>query len=62
MSFRIDLETGPGGASVYVASSSPPRLLGDGCGCRRWRDGEQWHLEPCERHAREILDNPEAIW
>lgn len=62
MSFRIDVATGPDGASVHVAASSPPRLLGDGCGCRRWRECDRWHLEPCERHAREILDNPEAIW
>lgn len=61
MSFRIDVATGPDRASLHVAASSPPRLLGDGCGCRRWRDGEQWHLEPCERHAAEILADPEVI-
>lgn len=51
-----------GAGAVRVTATTPPRLLGDGCGCRRWRECDRWHLEPCERHAREILDNPEAIW
>jgi hypothetical protein len=43
--------------ATFMNEGRPPRLLGDGCGCKRWQGGENhWHMVFCRKHGREVAE------